>query len=158
MLGEVSSRACSGALARSAGMAQSWGLRTLRGNNVIALRCENNARLRHETARRNANECQASQRSLHNAPIFRLLLKVAVNGTHQCDFHNFCGAFAPQQMLDAKANALRQRCSELPLPTRFAESFETTRCPRRARLLRRARNDLQTYLASVGRRSSSSLS
>ena len=33
-----------------------------------------------------------SQRSLHNAPIFRLLLKVAVNGTHQCDFSNFCGA------------------------------------------------------------------
>ena len=32
---------------------------------------------------------QASQRSLHNAPIFRLLLKVAVNGTHQCDFLNF---------------------------------------------------------------------
>ena len=31
----------------------------------------------------------ASQRSLHNAPIFRLLLKVAVNGTHQCDFLNF---------------------------------------------------------------------
>jgi hypothetical protein len=37
-----------------------------------------------------------SQRSLHNAPIFRLLLKVAVNGTHQCDFQNFCGALAPQ--------------------------------------------------------------
>ena len=33
-----------------------------------------------------------SQRSLHSAPIFRLLLKVAVNGTHQCDFHNFGGA------------------------------------------------------------------
>ena len=32
----------------------------------------------------------ASQRSLHNAPIFRLLLKVAVKGTHQCDFTNFC--------------------------------------------------------------------
>ena len=32
---------------------------------------------------------KASQRSLHNAPIFRLLLKVAVNGTHQCDFLNF---------------------------------------------------------------------
>ena len=31
-----------------------------------------------------------SQRSLHNAPIFRLLLMVAVNGTHQCDFLNFC--------------------------------------------------------------------
>ena len=34
----------------------------------------------------------SSQRSLHSAPIFRLLLKVAVNGTHQCDFLNFCGA------------------------------------------------------------------
>ena len=43
--------------------------------------------------------CQgvSSQRSLHNAPIFRLLLKVAVNGTHQCDFQNFCGAFEPQR-------------------------------------------------------------
>ena len=37
-----------------------------------------------------------SQRSLHNAPIFRLLLKVAVNGTHQCDFLNFCGGLGPQ--------------------------------------------------------------
>ena len=35
----------------------------------------------------------ASQRSLHNAPIFRLLLKVAVKGTHQCDLLNFCGGF-----------------------------------------------------------------
>ena len=42
-----------------------------------------------------------SQRSLHDAPIFRLLLKVAVNGTHQCDFHNFCGASGLQQhMID----------------------------------------------------------
>ena len=40
-----------------------------------------------------------SQRSLHNAPIFRLLLKVAVNGTHQCDFYNFWGALGPQQSL-----------------------------------------------------------
>ena len=40
---------------------------------------------------------EASQRSLHNAPIFRLLLKVAVNGTHQCDFLNFCGGFGSQQ-------------------------------------------------------------
>ena len=31
----------------------------------------------------------SSQRSLHSAPMFRLVLKVAVNGTHQCDFHNF---------------------------------------------------------------------
>ena len=36
-----------------------------------------------------------SQRSLHNAPIFRLLLKVAVNGTHQCDFINFGGQQCP---------------------------------------------------------------
>ena len=42
-----------------------------------------------------AQQHRASQRSLHNAPIFRLLLKVAVNGTHQCDFQNFCGALAP---------------------------------------------------------------
>ena len=40
--------------------------------------------------------CCSSQRSLHNAPIFRLLLKVAVNGTHQCDFLNFCGPFKVQ--------------------------------------------------------------
>ena len=32
-----------------------------------------------------------SQRSLQDAPIFRLLLKVAVKGTHQCDFLNFLG-------------------------------------------------------------------
>ena len=38
-----------------------------------------------------------SQRSLHNAPIFRLLLKVAVNGTHQCDFPNFCGQQCPTE-------------------------------------------------------------
>ena len=37
----------------------------------------------------------ASQRSLHNAPIFRLLLKVAVKGTHQCDFLNFCRDLGP---------------------------------------------------------------
>ena len=38
---------------------------------------------------------EPSQRSLHNAPIFRLLLKVAVNGTHQCDFFNFWGTSCP---------------------------------------------------------------
>ena len=37
----------------------------------------------------------ASQRSLHYTPIFRLLLKVAVNGTRQCDFLIFCGASVP---------------------------------------------------------------
>jgi hypothetical protein len=38
---------------------------------------------------------RTSQCSLHNAPIFRLLLKVAVNGTHQCESLNFCGTFCP---------------------------------------------------------------
>ena len=33
-----------------------------------------------------APQRQASQHSLHPAPTFRLLLKVAVNGVHQCDF------------------------------------------------------------------------
>ena len=42
----------------------------------------------------------ASQRSLHIAPIFRLLLKVAVNGTQQCEFFNFCGTFESQQEHD----------------------------------------------------------
>ena len=54
----------------------------------------------------------ASQRSLHNAPIFRLLLKVAVNGTHQCDYSNFCGNFGSQP-LSQFAPAL------LPSATRF---------------------------------------
>ena len=40
----------------------------------------------------------SSQRSLHNAPIFRLLLKVAVKGTHQCDFTNFWGSLGIQHM------------------------------------------------------------
>ena len=47
----------------------------------------------------------ASQRSLHNAPIFRLLLKVAVNGTHQCDFQNFCGADGPNAKLRKRNTA-----------------------------------------------------
>ena len=46
-----------------------------------------------------------SQRSLQIAPIFRLLLKVAVKGTHQCDFPNFCGA-VPQQCLPSSDTAL----------------------------------------------------
>ena len=34
-----------------------------------------------------------SQRSLHDAPIFRLLLKVAVDGMYQCDCLKFLGSF-----------------------------------------------------------------
>ncbi len=49
--------------------------------------------------RRMWHHVAASQRSLHNAPIFRLLLKVAVNGTHQCGCLNFCGSFGPQRDL-----------------------------------------------------------
>ena len=51
----------------------------------------------------------ASQRSLHNAPIFRLLLKVAVKGTHQCDFLNFCGALGPQHFSQFGHDRTRQR-------------------------------------------------
>ena len=40
----------------------------------------------------------ASQRSLHNEPIFRLLLKVAVKGTQQCEFLNFCGDYSPMSV------------------------------------------------------------
>ena len=55
--------------------------------------------------------CQipVSQRSLHNAPIFRLLLKVAVNGTHQCDFPNFCGQQCPT-WLTASQVAAKTMC------------------------------------------------
>ena len=84
-------------------MAHRWEQYTLLGNNVECVvrvtrtRCNclqadktNKALLLHRT----------SQRSLHDAPIFRLLLKVAVNGTHQCDFPNFCGAHRLQQCDD----------------------------------------------------------
>ena len=62
----------------------------------------------------------ASQRSLHNAPIFRLLLKVAVKGTHQCDFLNFCGAIWPQQSKQGR-NMKRDATnkSRLPAPSRW---------------------------------------
>ena len=40
----------------------------------------------------------ASQCSLHSAPIFRLLLNVAVKGTHQCDFFNFLQRVIPQSI------------------------------------------------------------
>ena len=53
---------------------------------------KNHTNLEVKTLILNIKTHDASQRSLHNAPIFRLLLKVAVNGTHQCDFFNFCGA------------------------------------------------------------------
>ena len=40
----------------------------------------------------------ASQCSLQSAPIFRLLLKVAVKGTHQCDFFKFLQRVIPQSI------------------------------------------------------------
>ena len=48
--------------------------------------------------------CLPSQRSFHSAPIFRLLLKVAVNGTHQCDSNNFCGASSSNNKLTPTDN------------------------------------------------------
>ena len=38
-----------------------------------------------------------SQRPLHNAPIFRRLLKVAVNGAHQCGLCFFSGPSGPHR-------------------------------------------------------------
>ena len=48
---------------------------------------------------------QTSQRSFLNAPIPRLLLKVAVKGAYQCDFDIFAGAHGPQRMNTCKEPA-----------------------------------------------------
>ena len=110
-------------LACCAGMAHCYGQHTLRGNLSLSARqqagvCVSVGRQLSscQKGRRWGERCEAwrwagtaaqgrrairsraraiSQRSLHNAPIFRLLLKVAVNGTHQCDFPNFCGQQCP---------------------------------------------------------------
>ena len=59
-------------------------------------RPEGSSPTNYSSLQRGGTATRASQRSLHNAPIFRLLLKVAVNGMHQCDFLNFCGALGLQ--------------------------------------------------------------
>ena len=134
----MSPRACSGALARCTGMARRRGQRTLRGNiNVYRARARATFRrtrtraglralqvLRCSAPQREGASCRQrppSQRSLHNAPIFRLLLKVAVNGTHQCGFFNFCGAlWAPTPLLaGARVRRGRRACARiraLPAP------------------------------------------
>ena len=66
-----------------------------------------------------AAPAQLSQRSLHSAPIFRLLLKVAVNGTHQCDFHNFCGASCSNRCVRQRRQPL---CVELLARSQFNSS------------------------------------
>ena len=43
-----------------------------------------------------ANHCYHSVHFITHQS-FAFLLKVAVNGTHQCDFLNFCGALAPTE-------------------------------------------------------------
>ena len=68
----------------------------------------------------------SSQRSLHNAPIFRLLLKVAVNGTHQCDYSNFCGNLGSQ--LSRLISKVQRSLFESRL------RFFATHAPRRARV------------------------
>ena len=74
--------------------------------------------LRCSAAQHEGTSCRQrppSQRSLHNAPIFRLLLKVAVNGTHQCGFFNFCGAlWAPTPLLaGARVRRGRRACARI---------------------------------------------
>ena len=52
--------------------------------------------------KKRASSLRLSQRSLHNAPIFCLLLKAAVNGTHQCAFLEFLrGLLGPNNQRDA---------------------------------------------------------
>ena len=71
---------------------------------------------------------RASQCSLHNAPIFRLLLKVAVNGTHQCESHNFWWSFCSN--LDGVADSLplsRTRSSER-MGSRWLTQKHSLRC------------------------------
>ena len=91
-------------------MAHRWGQHTLWGNNTMVTSGSVSADVHVFQKKKHVSEGNggyivngmmllASQRSLHDAPIFRLLLKVAVNGTHQCDFHNFCGASGLQQCL-----------------------------------------------------------
>ena len=132
----MSSRACSGALACGTGMAQSWGLHTLRGNIILEPLCthmhshmfacititytcmptsqcllhgKTTCCIFNSPSRPTWLIYAPSQRSLHNAPIFRLLLKVAVNGTHQCDFQNFWGPFGAQPMLRRRRRYGTQR-------------------------------------------------
>ena len=61
---------------------------TTKGSGALLL-------LRSEWDTRLLVTCSSSQRSLHNEPIFRLLLKVAVKGMQQCEFLNFCGVYSP---------------------------------------------------------------
>ncbi len=51
---------------------------------AAAMRAQEISGVRRAAARHN----RASQRSAHSTPIFRLLLKVAVNGAHQCHLLN----------------------------------------------------------------------
>ena len=65
----------------------------------------------------------ASQRSLHNAPIFRLLLKVAVNGTHQCDFLNFCGGSGSQHFAWTGNPCIARPCMHHVVSSLYHNSF-----------------------------------
>ena len=67
------------------------------------------------------SEGVASQCSLHNAPIFRLLLKVAVNGTHQCESQNFCGDSCPNHAQASCSRRVEHFC-ELECLTFLAHS------------------------------------
>ena len=90
--------------------------------------------LMHLLLRSSLLSCQgvSSQRSLHNAPIFRLLLKVAVNGTHQCDYSNFCGNPGSQRftriMASRRCCPVISKCRETKrsLPPNMATSAKQT--------------------------------
>ena len=70
-----------------------------------------------------------SQRSLHYAPIFRLLLKVAVNGTHQCDFLNFCEPLRLNCCFDGHGLHHHHARFHSPPSIRVTKQAEVTRAP-----------------------------
>ena len=53
--------------------------------------------------------CLSAQLSCHDAPIFRLLLKIAREfDSIQCDFLNFSGGSIPQQYINQNIVAMRE--------------------------------------------------
>ena len=71
---------------------------------------------------------RASQCSLHNAPIFRLLLKVAVNGTHQCESHNFWWSFCSNLHGTAGSLPLPRTRSSKRMGPRWVTQKHSLRC------------------------------
>ena len=100
------------------------------------------------------SELLASQRSLQNESIFRLLLKVAVIRVHQCEsILIFCGVLTP--MFDSCANDWR--CSEVELHFSLRAERHSAVSMQNESVCHTIMHQV-TYLAGVGRGSCSSFS